>query len=98
MGGAARSGNDHAKARVGGALRNARWFIDEPFWLLNADIVADVQESGIAVPSTTRIGGVLAIRVALVNHRTRLDDVQMLLGAVLLAAQERLASSNFQAK
>ena len=27
---------------TGGALRNARWFIDEPFWLLNADIVADL--------------------------------------------------------
>ena len=27
---------------TGGALRNARWFIDEPFWLLNADVVADV--------------------------------------------------------
>ena len=26
---------------TGGALRNAKWFIDEPFWLLNAD-VADV--------------------------------------------------------
>ena len=27
---------------TGGALRNARWFIDEPFWLLNADVVADL--------------------------------------------------------
>ncbi len=27
---------------TGGALRNAKWFIDEPFWLLNADIVADL--------------------------------------------------------
>ena len=27
---------------TGGALRNARWFVDEPFWLLNADVVADV--------------------------------------------------------
>lgn len=27
---------------TGGALRNARWFIDESFWLLNADIVADL--------------------------------------------------------
>ena len=27
---------------TGGALRNARWFIDEPFWLFNADVVADV--------------------------------------------------------
>jgi glutamate/tyrosine decarboxylase-like PLP-dependent enzyme len=60
---------------------------------LNADIVADVQESGVAVPSTTRIGGVLAIRVALVNHRTRQEDVQMLLDAVLAAAQQRLASA-----
>jgi len=27
---------------TGGALRNAVWFLDQPFWLLNADIVADV--------------------------------------------------------
>ncbi len=27
---------------TGGALRNAAWFIDQPFWLLNADIVADL--------------------------------------------------------
>lgn len=27
---------------TGGALRNAKWFIDQPFWLLNADVVADL--------------------------------------------------------
>ena len=27
---------------TGGALRNARWFIDQPVWLLNADVVADL--------------------------------------------------------
>lgn len=27
---------------TGGALRNAAWFVDQPFWLLNADIVADL--------------------------------------------------------
>ena len=27
---------------TGGALRNARWFIDGPFWLLNADVAADL--------------------------------------------------------
>ena len=27
---------------TGGALRNARGFIDQPFWLLNADVVADL--------------------------------------------------------
>ncbi|HQQ60012.1 MAG: phosphotransferase [Kiritimatiellae bacterium] len=27
---------------TGGALRNAHWFIDQPFWLLNADVIADL--------------------------------------------------------
>ncbi len=27
---------------TGGALRNARWFIDQPFWLLNADVAAEL--------------------------------------------------------
>ena len=60
---------------------------------LNADIAADVQESGVAVLSTTRIHGVLALRAALVNHRTREEDVQMLLDAVLAAAARRRLSS-----
>jgi len=30
---------------TGGALRNAEWFIDQPFWLLNADVVAKVDPS-----------------------------------------------------
>jgi aromatic-L-amino-acid decarboxylase len=37
---------------------------------LNAEIVADIHESGIAAPSTTTIHGNLAIRAAIVNHRT----------------------------
>ncbi|MDY0150498.1 MAG: sugar phosphate nucleotidyltransferase [Kiritimatiellia bacterium] len=27
---------------TGGALRHARWFLDQPFWLVNADVVADL--------------------------------------------------------
>ena len=38
---------------------------------LNAEIVADLQESGVAAPSTTTLGGRTAIRVCLTNHRTR---------------------------
>jgi len=56
----------------------------------NTDVVADVQESGVAVPSTTRIRGQVAIRVALVNHRTCEDDLHLLLGAVRQAADLRL--------
>jgi aromatic-L-amino-acid/L-tryptophan decarboxylase len=50
---------------------------------LNARIVADLQESGIAAPSTTRIDGKLAIRAAIFNHRTREHDVERLVEAVL---------------
>jgi glutamate/tyrosine decarboxylase-like PLP-dependent enzyme len=50
---------------------------------VNAAIVADLQESGIAVPSTTTIHGKLAIRVALVNHRTRMRDIDAMLAGVL---------------
>jgi len=50
---------------------------------LNAKIVADLHESGVAAPSTTTIGNRLAIRTAIVNHRTEPRDVDALLNAVL---------------
>lgn len=49
---------------------------------LNEEIVVRLQESGIAVPSTTRINGALAIRVNITNHRTRESDLDMLIEAV----------------
>jgi len=49
---------------------------------LNARIVADLHESGIATPSTTMIGNRLAIRAAIVNHRTEPRDIDALLKAV----------------
>lgn len=48
----------------------------------NADIVTHLQERGIAAPSTTRIDGALAIRVCLTNHRTRRDDIGIMLDAI----------------
>jgi aromatic-L-amino-acid decarboxylase len=50
---------------------------------LNARIVADLHESGIAVPSTTRLDGNLVIRAAIVNHRTQARDIDALVEAVL---------------
>ena len=52
---------------------------------VNARIVTDIQESGIAVPSTTTISGRLAIRAAIVNHRTQRSDVDALIDAVVKA-------------
>jgi glutamate/tyrosine decarboxylase-like PLP-dependent enzyme len=50
---------------------------------LNTAIAADVQESGVALPSTTHIDGRVAIRAAIFNHRTRECDVDALVQAVL---------------
>jgi aromatic-L-amino-acid decarboxylase len=50
---------------------------------LNAAIVLALHESGVAAPSTTRVKGVLAIRAAIVNHRSTVADADRLLGAVL---------------
>jgi aromatic-L-amino-acid/L-tryptophan decarboxylase len=50
---------------------------------VNAAIVADLQENGISAPSTTIIGGKLAIRAALFNHRTGMGDIEAMLAAIL---------------
>jgi len=58
---------------------------------VNGDIVADIQESGISAPSTTKLGGQLAIRAAIVNHRTDVGDIDALLAAVLEFGAKRSA-------
>ena len=50
---------------------------------VNARIVVELQESGVAAPSTTRIHGDLAIRAAIANHRTSHSDIDALVDATL---------------
>jgi glutamate/tyrosine decarboxylase-like PLP-dependent enzyme len=50
---------------------------------LNEEILLQLQEQGIAVPSGTRLGGRYAIRVANVNHRSRDEDFEALIDAVV---------------
>lgn len=50
---------------------------------LNQEIFIRLQESGIAAPSTTRIDGHLAIRAAIVNHRTAQGDIDALVDNTL---------------
>ncbi len=50
---------------------------------LNKEIVTWLQESGLAAPSTTVLDGHLAIRAAIVNHRTRMEDIEILIREVL---------------
>src|SRR5258705_12759083 len=58
---------------------------------INGDIVIDIQESGIAAPSTTVLDGQLAIRAAIVNHRTDICDIDALVSAVLEFGMQRSA-------
>ena len=67
-------------------------FSEEELDQVNEDVVADVQETGIAAPSTTRIRGALAIRVAITNHRSRREDFDILIQAVLAAARKHALS------
>lgn len=58
---------------------------------VNGKIIVDLQESGIAAPSSTTVDGKLAIRAAIVNHRTEARDIDALIEAVLAlgAASEK---------
>jgi glutamate/tyrosine decarboxylase-like PLP-dependent enzyme len=57
---------------------------------LNKDIVAELQERGIAAPSTARIHGDLAIRVCITNHRARLEDFDLLVAETVRLGREVL--------
>jgi aromatic-L-amino-acid decarboxylase len=59
-----------------------RYRCDDPD-RLNAEIVAELHERGIAAPSTTMIDGQLAIRACLINHRIQPEDIDALLAGVL---------------
>lgn len=50
---------------------------------VNEEVLLRVQESGFAVPSSTTLGGRFAIRVANTNHRSRREDFDGLVEAVL---------------
>jgi len=50
---------------------------------LNEELLIRVQESGVAVPSSTRVNGDFALRVAIVNHRSRQEDFDLLVQAVV---------------
>ena len=48
---------------------------------VNAAVAVALQESGVAAPSTARVNGRLAIRAAIVNHRTERRDIDALINA-----------------
>lgn len=44
---------------------------------LNTELMLQMQEAGIAVPSDTTVAGKHCLRVAIVNHRTRREDLDL---------------------
>ena len=50
---------------------------------LNRDILIELQEQGIAAPSYTTLKGNYCLRVAIANHRSRKEDFDLLVAAVL---------------
>jgi len=55
---------------------------------LNEEILYQLQEDGIAVPSNTMIKGNFVIRVAIVNHRSVKDDFEVLIKSFLDIAEK----------
>ncbi len=49
---------------------------------LNSEILVQLQESGVAVLSSTMINGKYALRVAITNHRSRREDFELLVHEV----------------
>jgi glutamate/tyrosine decarboxylase-like PLP-dependent enzyme len=57
---------------------------------VNADIIADLHESGLVAPSATSINGQIAIRAAMVNHRIEQRNVDILVEQVLRLGRLKL--------
>lgn len=66
---------------------------DEQMNALNEELLLRLHESGAAVPSYTRIDGKYAIRVAITNHRSRFEDFDLLVEAMLNLGRELVAEA-----
>ncbi len=56
---------------------------DQALNALNQELLIRLQESGVAVPNSTKIHGKYCLRVAITNHRTRREDLDMTVGKVI---------------
>ncbi|HXM44015.1 MAG TPA: pyridoxal-dependent decarboxylase [Bryobacteraceae bacterium] len=63
---------------------------------LNARIVIELQESGLVAPSTTVIDGRLAIRAAIVNHRTGRGEIDLLVHKTLALGRAAAIDLQFE--
>ncbi|MFI5301563.1 MAG: pyridoxal phosphate-dependent decarboxylase family protein, partial [Polyangiales bacterium] len=81
--------------RVGPASLNIvcfRYRFDADADRRQLELAADLQEGGIAAPSTTRLDGHVVLRAAIVNHRTTERDVEALVDQTLVMGRRRARS------
>jgi glutamate/tyrosine decarboxylase-like PLP-dependent enzyme len=57
---------------------------------LNQSILVSLQESGIAAPSYTTLNGEYCLRVAIANHRSKLEDFDLMVDTITKLAEKRL--------
>jgi len=57
-------------------------FSEESLNALNKELLMRLQESGIAVISSTMLNGKFALRAAITNHRSRREDFQIVINAI----------------
>lgn len=60
----------------------------------NDELVSDLQEQGIAIPSTTRLKNRLHIRICITNHRSTLSDFDLLVNSVIALSKSRIELIN----
>jgi glutamate/tyrosine decarboxylase-like PLP-dependent enzyme len=59
---------------------------------LNQELLIRLQEGGVAAPSYTRVRGQYALRAAITNHRSRLEDFDAMIAEVLRIGRELAAN------
>lgn len=64
---------------------------EEKLNALNKEILMQIHEQGIAVPSYTTLGGRYCLRIAIANHRSRQEDFDLLAREVVRIGQERIS-------
>ena len=69
-------------------------FDAETIDIFNDELVSDLQERGIAVPSTARLKDRLYIRVCITNHRSTLADFDFFVDSVIDLYRSRIISMN----
>jgi len=60
---------------------------------VNQELLLQLQESGIAVISSTVLDGKFALRAAITNHRSKREDFQVLVDAVVKIGERVRADS-----